>query len=480
MEQTIKEVQQFKSNYEAQYRKLLSDVRAVFQEIDDDARARNKIKEVYGRAKKQNGDEFKSVVKIAQKLEIWRIEDPNTKVNDIHDIIGITVVVFYADYIRQLIEIALPMLADEGLYPVTDRRENPSYHRDFGYHATHLIIVSRHPSHQDLQIEVQFKTMLHDAWGAKTHDLTYKPKGLVNPKIKRLMESLGDSLQAIEVQSENLRDMIAEQGSVDADRRRLILTQMAEGMHRRLTTDRALGASQIFEKIKNNIDHLSKCRLDDKQMATVRAEIDANNEIVSEIGPAKLLLNVWLACIRLNDDLNHIAKLNIGNVQANIRKTQKGLSYLWAAMLNYFMEDLERAIELTREGLQASDTDNATREKLTNNLCYFLVESCSENPTDLAARKQEASTLREKLRPEVISKDLLPVATFTCGFFEIMFGETEDQILKGIGQCEAAYGPGDRKPDAFVSLMLEDCRRVGWRRILNLDALRKSLAKRGA
>jgi ppGpp synthetase/RelA/SpoT-type nucleotidyltranferase len=324
MEQTIKEVQQFKSNYEAQYRKLLADVKAVFEGIEEDARARNKIKDVYSRSKKQNGDEFKSVVKIANKLEIWRTRDPNTQIKDIHDIIGMTVVVFYADYIKQIVEIALPKLADKELYPVAGGRGNPSDHRDFGYHATHLIIISKHPSHQDLQIEVQFKTMLHDAWGAKTHDLTYKPKGLVNPKIKRLMESLGDSLQAIEVQSENLRDMIAEQSSVDADRRRLIITQMAEGMQRRLTSGSALDASRIFEKIKKNMEHLSKCRLDDAQMAEVRREIDSNNETVSETGAAKFLLNVWLACIRLNDDLNHIAKLNISNVQANVKGPRSG------------------------------------------------------------------------------------------------------------------------------------------------------------
>jgi ppGpp synthetase/RelA/SpoT-type nucleotidyltranferase len=480
MEQSIRDVQAFKSTYEPQYRKLLAEVRAVFREIDEDARARNKIKELYSRAKKQNGDEFKSVVKIAHKLEIWRARDPNTQIKDIHDIVGLTVVVFYADYIKQLIEIAIPMLGDKGLEPAAGARENPSDHRDFGYHATHLIIISKHPSHQDLQIEVQFKTMLHDAWGAKTHDLTYKPKGQLNPKIKRLMESLGDSLQAIEVQSENLRDMIAEQSSVDADRRRLVITQMAEGMQRRLTSGSASDANRIFEKIKSNIDHLSKCRLDDSQMAQVRAEIDANKETVSETGPAKYLLNVWLACIRLNDDLNHIAKLNISNVQTNIQKNHKRLSYLWAAMLNYFIEDFERAIELTREGLRVDDTDEATREKLINNLCYFLVESCTENPTDLAARKQEASGLLEKLRPDAVSKDLLPAANFTRGFFEIMFGEREEQILKGIEQCEKAYGPEDRKPDAFVSLLIDDCRRIGWRRILNLDALRKSPANRGA
>lgn len=468
MDDVIKEVQQFKSAYASQYKRLLGDVRDVFQRVNEDARAKNKIKEIYGRAEKQKGDDFKSVVKIAQKLSAWRATDPKTKVRDIHDVVGMTVVVYYADYIKQIIDIARPLFERKGLHSAASSRDNPSYHRDFGYHATHLIIVSKDPSHQDLRIEIQFKTMLHDAWGAKTHDLTYKPKGLLNPKIKRLMESLGDSLQAIEVQSENLREMIAEQSSVDADKRSLIIMQMAKGMQNRLGS--AAEATRIFESIRDDIDHLSLCRLDDPQMTKVRERIEANTETVPDVGPAKYLLSVWLACIRLNDDLNHVAKLNIGDVQSHIRETSVGRACFWAAMLHYFMEDFERAIELTREGMSAPDLDEPLRQKLTNNLCYFLTESCLENPTDLADRKREATDLRDKLVPDDVTGELRPAAKFTRGFFEIVFGTTEQEILDGIALCECAYGPKDAKPDPFVKLLTEECRRAGWRRILNLNA----------
>jgi ppGpp synthetase/RelA/SpoT-type nucleotidyltranferase len=471
----IKEVEEFRKKNEPHYKKLLHAVRDVLETVrTDDSRMRGKIRDIYGRAETQSGNDFKSSIKIANKLAIWRLKDRKIQIKDIHDIIGLTVVVYYADHIDELIEIVLPALAHEKLYPFKGPGENPSYHRDFGYHATHLIVVSKHPTHFGLKIEVQFKTMLHDAWGAKTHDLTYKPKGAVNPKIKRLMESLGDSLQAIEVQSENLRAVIAEQSVVDADRRRLVITQMAEGLQRRFPEGKAAGARLIFERIKNDIDHLSRCRLEDERLVVVTKDIEANNESIADIGAAKLLLYVWLACIRLSDDHNHMARMNINEVQRNLEKKNKGLAYHWAAMLHYFIRDFDSAIDLSRKGWRSSGVSAGTRKKLANNLCYFLIESCIEAPPDQEKRKREATALREELRSHKVPKELRPAANFTRGFYDVIFGETEEQILGGVSQCESAYRKEHRNPDAFVSLLIQDCRRAGWRRILYLDTLKKT------
>jgi len=215
-------------------------------------------------------------------------------------------------------------------------------------------------------------------------------------------------------------------------------------------------------------------------MRQVRAAIEANNEITPLVGPAKSLLHVWLACIRLNDDLNHVARLNISDVQSHVRRTNVGRSFFWAATVSYFMEDFERAIQLTRDGLASSDLREGDRQTLTNNLCYYLTESCLENPSDLAERTREAARLLDMLKPNILLDELKAPARFTQGFFEIVFGETEEKILRGISACENAYRPQGAQPDGFVSLLIEECRRAGWRRILNLDALQKSSSKRGS
>jgi len=468
----IKDVEDFKRTYGPQYRRLLKTIENLFNGIGErDARARGKIRAVYGRAEKQGGDDFKSSVKIAKKLAQWRVDEPSTQIKDIHDIVGLTVVVYYADYIDQLIEIVLPALADERIVPFKAHGKNPSYHRDFGYHATHLILISEHPAHADLKVEVQFKTMLHDAWGAKTHDLTYKPKGAVNPRIKRLMESLGDSLQAIEIQSETLRAMVSEQGVIDADRRRVVITLMAKGLQGRLPA--ASDAHAIFEEIQADMEHLSRCGLADRKLVAIKKKIEDNRDTVGDIGSAKLLLYVWLACIRLSDDHSHMAQLCIDELQINVRKSNEGLSYLWGSMLNYFTWNFERAIELSRRGLAVAGIDLSIREKLTNNLCYFLTESCSETPPDLEARKAEATTLRDQLKTMPLSPDIKPAVNLRFGFYDIIFGEKEEEILDGVRQCELSYEKEKQTPDEFVRLLIGDCRRAGWRRILYLDTLKK-------
>jgi len=472
------EVKDFIETYKGQYRRLFAEVRSALNEIKTDNLAlTDKIKEVYGRDKKQGGDELKSIPKIALKLADWRRKNPDAQPKDIHDIVGLTVVLHYSDDIDPLVQIMIKALVQKKIVPdvPNDKSANPSYHRDFGYHATHLRLVSHHDAHKDLKIEVQFKTMLHDAWGAKTHDLTYKPKGIINPKIKRVMESIGDSLQAIEVQSESLRDMVFEQNIVDAERRRLAITQLAHGMNRRLPKDQAPVANDTFNKIQKNLDYLSKCGRDDLFILKVREEIEANQEVLTDMGPAKALLNVWLACVRTTNDLNHVAQLSISELQSYMRKTNRGISFFWAAMLNYFILNLDRAIACSREGLAQSDCDNVTREKLTNNLCYFLVESCVENPPDIEKRRSEANRLRDRLSPDQVSESLRPAAAFTLGYYDIIFGAAEEDILRGVRKCETAYDSTDQKPDDFVSLLIQDCRRAAWRRILNLDVIAKSV-----
>jgi hypothetical protein len=108
------------------------------------------------------------------------------------------------------------------------------------------------------------------------------------------------------------------------------------------------------------------------------------------------------------------------------------------------------------------------------------VESCLEAPLDLEARKQEAATLRKELEAADLSDAVRPMANFTRGFYDIVFGENEDQILDGIGQCEEAYRVEHKTPDAFVDLLIKDCRRAGWRRILYLDTTKKAEAVSGA
>lgn len=88
-----------------------------------------------------------------------------------------------------------------------------------GYHAHHMVFLSDEAKHADLHCEVQVKTMLHDAWAAKTHDLNYKPQGQTDKRLSRMMQVFGDALEFIEVQSELLRHLIHERWNTEVERR---------------------------------------------------------------------------------------------------------------------------------------------------------------------------------------------------------------------------------------------------------------------
>jgi ppGpp synthetase/RelA/SpoT-type nucleotidyltranferase len=468
----VEEIEDFKVQYGKQYERLLLDVRGVLKNVED-YRTHDLIRTIYDRSEKQDGEIFKSPIKIAKKLTDWRRTKPDTKIEDIHDLIGITVVLYYADDAKKIIDLTVDLLSEKNIIPLRSSGENPSYHKDFGYHAIHLIAVSKSEAHYDLKIEIQFKTMLHDAWGSKTHDLTYKPRGQLDPKIKRIMESLGDSLQAIEVQSETLRNLIQQEKTIDTEHRRTINTLIASGLRKRFPESPGI-AKALFEEIESNSEYLSKCSIGDARIQRIREDIEKNSEIVEGIGPARYLLNVWIACIRISDDLNHIAQLSINNVRATMRQKSEMKSFLWAAMMSYFIRDTERAILLCKQGLRSTGGDTVTEYQLKNNLCYFLIESCGDNPPDIEARKDEAGKLKAELESDKLPTELKAAAKFTAGTYFVAFGETEKEIRAGISACETAYDDSPTAPEPFVRLLLDVCRRQGWRRILYLETVRRT------
>lgn len=72
--------------------------------------------------------------------------------------------------------------------------------------------------------EIQIKTLLHDAWGAKTHDLTYKPSGKIGAELLTSFELLGNNLANLDQQSDALRQSILRNSAVRDAKRRHVQT----------------------------------------------------------------------------------------------------------------------------------------------------------------------------------------------------------------------------------------------------------------
>lgn len=117
-----------------------------------------------------------------------------------------------------------------------------------GYYACHYYLRLQNDMRQPI-VEVQIKTVLHDAWGYKTHDLTYKPHGRVDALVATHFNELGDSLARIDYQSDLLRQTINRSLRVRERKRQnvqLFALEQAAWWSCRDSSD----ALALFEKVK--------------------------------------------------------------------------------------------------------------------------------------------------------------------------------------------------------------------------------------
>lgn len=146
---------------DAAYRALLSTVETHCKEIKREL-GEGVVYRVYGRAEKQSDHAiFKSRSKIATALT--HMEDPiRARIEDVADVIGLTIVVNYPDQIAAVADLLIRKALKSRI-----NAANPKQMKSGGYYATHINLTSDHQDHRYKKCEVQIKTVLHDAWGAR-------------------------------------------------------------------------------------------------------------------------------------------------------------------------------------------------------------------------------------------------------------------------------------------------------------------------
>ena len=209
----VARAEEFLRLYGADYKdildKVLSESRALEKSLGVDV-----ISDVYSRGSSQGGDEFKDTRKIAGKIRQrgWPVSAQSfLKLNDI---IGITVVVQYPDQLNSVIASIKKALKRAGL-KIGDLELHMNKN---GYFASHLVCYGERQG-EKLNCEIQFKTMLHDAWSAKMHNLTYKSLGLMDPRLGALMASIAVTIQSLEEQSQLIREIIKANWNVEGEAR---------------------------------------------------------------------------------------------------------------------------------------------------------------------------------------------------------------------------------------------------------------------
>lgn len=224
-----------KKFYEEHLRNLISMVKSRISRSD----AAEAVYRIYSRQDKQGGDIFKNRRKIVNKINDWRRSNVKEAMEqnrqapkpilpkDVYDLTGFTIVVVYPSDVSRVCRVIEDLIDEERLKSLCDDPEDArKSHPDLenrgvrhgqvktakGYYAHHYSLKLRN-NHRDrfygnAVCEVQIKTLLHDAWGVKTHDLSYKNEGHIDQELTKQIEVLGDALAVLDQQSEIVKTLI--------------------------------------------------------------------------------------------------------------------------------------------------------------------------------------------------------------------------------------------------------------------------------
>ncbi len=218
---------------------ILEQTLTTVREVAEWALRAENIVKIYGREDRQAGDKFKDIRKIAGKFNSYHQKKNNSHGNlwEIPDIIGFTIVVSYPSDLISICRI-LDNLVSQGSFSAElirghyqdDRKKaqieiDPEFGRvlaDRGYFGCHYNVRLSDYSAETPLCEIQIKTAMHDAWGAKTHDLIYKSPVAVDEKLRLSFEALGDVLSQIDWQSDLLKETLRNVSRVRAAKKKAI------------------------------------------------------------------------------------------------------------------------------------------------------------------------------------------------------------------------------------------------------------------
>ena len=196
------------------------------------------------------------IVKFKEKFQDWK----DKGASNIHDIVACRVLVYYRSQIRMVVE---EIRNNVEAYDLSVFCEGS---RDkLGYYAYHLVLKCNRLDLSDLLCEVQIKTILHDAWSCKTHDFIYKPRNTLSRHAKELMQSMGDSIQALEVQSETLRLMVNREWTFEKKLRRAARIAMLDKLSEKKfeNPDLTDHYRKLYRRITEAASTIAGCSIED-------------------------------------------------------------------------------------------------------------------------------------------------------------------------------------------------------------------------
>lgn len=351
-----KEIDEFISINREKYEELMASLYDFFGRVFDTLDAEGRIYRSYSRSDKQRGRIFKDAWKIQYKVNKERRNNNLIKIEDIGDIIGLTVVVPYPsdqDFVRGVLDASI----DEGalLSFSTSKIDGKEVYgepkRERGYYAHHYQLGFPRADLLGARCEVQVKTLLHDAWAAKTHDLIYKSAVEVDKRLIEQIESIGEDLRQIDKRSEGLKELIGEKIKVE----RKSLDLAVRGIFRKTPTfqdpDYVRLYNNIKETINKNSDELTDSDPESEIASKIIEMIDQLPNVQETYGDNCRLFSL-LASVSRNKYLFSVSIDRINQWFFDARTREEKFIALYAKSVAY--HSFGRSVEASRIGERAN------------------------------------------------------------------------------------------------------------------------------
>jgi len=441
------------------------------------------VTEVYCRPTSGAGGPFKSAEKIATKVRKWGLTPTESNFLLINDIIGITVVIAYPDYIDQVVA-AVKKALQTRKSTLIDIVKHEARN---GYYATHLN-YSHFVKAEKLKFELQIKTLLHNAWSKKMHDLTYKPTRANDPRLDALMASVATTIQSLEDQSKLIRDMIQANWNIELLARQEARRQVFDDMLRYSEASWNTRPREVLDlrtQVDAAIPWLPK---EPAGSAKLRKLTEAVDKCCAK---PELLRYGWIlagqiASHRPESDLNRFFRRHAGAwlEEAKALFAQNKIDskeVRTIPLVFYVLGDLESAISYSLWISQEKSFESMSEQDRVNlefNRIDFLIEREFHQPTQQADQRREIRKQVEEflssLKPEQHpAPDFESAVADARGMMMITFGTNATEVREGIEICVKArtLATEDIKvSDAYADLHM----RLGWRRYFELEIVEQA------
>lgn len=447
------------------YISMLEKVSEACRDTEADL-GKNVISIIYSRKEKQNGEALKRAESIAAKIEKIRNEGTNCQPYQIYDIVGITIVVQYSDQI--------PIVIDNLTKKINSRKiniVNKKEMREDGYFATHLNLKSEDQKFLGFLCEVQIKTMLHDALAKKMHDLNYKPRGELDQRLDFLMKTLATSLEAIEMQSQTIRDLISENEFFDNEWREASHARLFRKFPQFEFDEEARICKEFLEE---NQEHLEKFddHLDIFEEARLRASAISENNIrdgwilLTFIGVTSRNLDARRhASAKIHDFISYEVNNHINEYEIDYEK-------VWLAPLALMaLAHSEEAISCSREILSSfSDMPHEEKMKIKFNLANFLVQREYFKKSE----KSESDKIKKEIELIIVECEYLEKFDKSAfedlrGMLLVCFAKNAKEVSEGINLIDCGKNGASDEDKELAEIFHALHSRLAWRRLLHLE-----------